>query len=77
MVYDVYEAVGLPIMGMGGVACARDVVEMMMAGAAAVQVGAENLRDPYACKKIIEQLPEVMDGLGIDRLEDIIGAAHD
>ncbi|MBE6753421.1 MAG: dihydroorotate dehydrogenase [Ruminococcaceae bacterium] len=76
MVYQVYEAVSIPIMGMGGVSCARDVIEFMMAGAQAVQVGAENLRDPLACKRIIEELPAVMDELRIERLEDIIGAAH-
>ncbi|MBQ4371120.1 MAG: dihydroorotate dehydrogenase, partial [Firmicutes bacterium] len=65
-----------PVMGCGGVASARDVVEMMMAGATAVQVGAENIRNPFACKKIIEGLPEAMDRYGIDRLEDIVGAAR-
>lgn len=76
MVYKVYKAVDIPIMGIGGVSSARDVVEMMLAGATAVQVGAANLVDPYACKKIIEQLPEVMDRYGIDRLADITGGAH-
>lgn len=76
MVYQVYEAVKIPIMGMGGVATAQDAIEMMMAGATAVQVGAENLRNPYACRDIIEDLPRVMDELRIDRLSDIIGAAH-
>ena len=60
-------------MGMGGISSAEDVIEMMMAGATAVQVGAANLRDPFACKKIIRDLPRVMDDLGIERLEDIIG----
>ena len=61
------------IIGCGGVATAEDVIEMMMAGASAVQVGAENLRNPFVCKQIIEQLPEVMERLGIERLRDIIG----
>ncbi|MEG2073194.1 MAG: dihydroorotate dehydrogenase [Angelakisella sp.] len=72
MVYQVAHAVKIPVMGMGGVACARDVLEMMMAGASAVQVGAENLRNPYACKEIIEALPAEMEKLGITRLSDII-----
>ena len=58
---------------MGGVSSARDVIEMMMAGATAVQIGAANLVNPYACKEIIEELPAVMEELGIERLEDIIG----
>ena len=61
------------IIGCGGVATAEDVIEMMMAGASAVQVGAENLRNPFVCKQIIEQLPQLMDRLGIERLSDIIG----
>ncbi len=73
MVWQVSHAVKIPIMGMGGVSSAEDVIEMMMAGATAVQVGAANLRDPLACKKIIEDLPRAMDELGIDRLNDIIG----
>lgn len=76
MVYRVYEAVDIPIIGIGGVSSARDAVEMMLAGASAVQVGAANLVEPYACKNIIEQLPEVMAMYGIDRLSDIIGGAH-
>lgn len=72
MVYQVAQAVGIPVMGMGGVATARDVIEMMMAGATAVQVGAANLRNPYACKEIIEQLPAEMEKLGIERLADIV-----
>ena len=76
MVNDVARAVDVPVMGIGGVSSARDVVEMMMAGAAAVQVGAANLVDPYACKKIVEELPEVMDELGIASLAEIIGAAN-
>lgn len=73
MVYQVAHAVKIPVIGCGGVASAEDVVEMMMAGATAVQVGAENLRNPYACKEIIEELPYVMERLGIEQLSDIIG----
>ena len=73
MVWRVAHAVNIPIIGMGGIASANDVIEMMMAGASAVQVGAANLRDPYACKKIIEDLPSAMDRLNIEKLEDIIG----
>jgi len=76
MVYKVYEAVKVPIIGMGGVSSAEDVIEMMLAGATAVQVGAANLVNPYACKEIIEDLPRVMDRYGIERLTDITGAAH-
>jgi len=75
MVYEVRKAVKIPIIGMGGVASAEDVIEMMMAGASAVQIGAENLRNPFACKEIIEDLPRVMAELGIERLRDIIGVA--
>ena len=73
MVYQVAHAVKIPVIGCGGVASAEDVIEMMMAGATAVQVGAENLRNPYACKEIIEELPFVMERLGIKKLSDIIG----
>lgn len=73
MVYQVAHAVKIPVIGCGGVATAEDVVEMMMAGATGVQVGAENLRNPYACKEIIEELPYVMERLGIEKLSDIIG----
>ncbi len=76
MVWEVYEAVKLPIMGMGGVSSAADVIEMLLAGATAVQVGAANLVDPFACKKIIESLPAEMEKLGIESLEEIIGGAH-
>ena len=76
MVYQVYEAVKLPIIGIGGIASAEDVIEMMYAGATAVEIGAENLRNPYACKEIIERLPSLMDELNIDKLSDIIGRAH-
>ncbi|MBE5804665.1 MAG: dihydroorotate dehydrogenase [Clostridiales bacterium] len=71
MVYQVTGAVKIPVIGMGGISTARDVIEMMMAGAKAVQVGAANLVDPYACKTIIEQLPIEMEKLGIERLADI------
>ena len=76
MVYQVYRAVKIPIIGMGGVSSARDVIEMMLAGATAVQVGAANLVNPYVCKEIIEQLPEEMEKLGIASLKEIIGGAH-
>lgn len=76
MIYQVYEAVNIPIVGCGGVSKARDVIEMMLAGATAVQVGAANLVDPYACKSIVEALPAVMNKYGITRLEEIIGGAH-
>ena len=77
MVYDVYEAVDIPIIGMGGIASADDVIEMMLAGASAVQVGSENLIDPYACKRIIAELPKTMRRYGVSSLKDIIGGAHD
>ena len=76
MVWDVYEAVQLPIIGCGGVSSAEDVCEMMLAGASAVEIGAANLRDPYACKKIIEALPGVCERLGVERIADLTGAAH-
>ena len=76
MVYQVYEAVKLPIIGMGGVTSARDVIEMMLAGATAVEVGAANLIDPWACPKILAELPAVMEQYGITSLRDIIGGAH-
>lgn len=75
MVYQVAKACRIPVMGCGGVATARDVIEMMMAGATAVQTGAINLRNPYASKEIIEALPAEMAKLGITRLRDIIGVA--
>lgn len=76
MVYQVSAAVDIPVIGIGGVSKAEDVIEMMLAGACAVEVGTANLVNPYACRDIIESLPEVMDRLGIDRLEDIIGGAR-
>ena len=76
MVYQVSKAVGIPVVGLGGISTAKDVIEMMMAGATAVQVGAANLVDPFACKTIIEELPKVMAEYRIESLTDIIGAAH-
>lgn len=76
MVYQVYEAVKIPIVGMGGISTAEDVIEMMMAGATAVEVGAANLIEPYACKNIIDELPIVMEKYGIKNLNEIIGGAH-
>ena len=76
MIYQVYDAVKIPIIGMGGVASAEDVIEMMLAGAAAVEVGAANLTEPYACKNIIEDLPRVMEKYKINSLSEIIGGAH-
>ena len=76
MVYQVYEAVNIPIIGMGGVSKAEDVIELMLAGATAVQVGAANLTEPFACKNIIEDLPRVMAKYGFNNLKDIIGGAH-
>lgn len=75
MVWQTARAVKIPVVGLGGVSSAEDVIEMMLAGATAVQVGAANLVDPFICKKIIEDLPAVMEKYGIDSLEDIIGAA--
>ena len=76
MVYQVYDAVKIPIVGGGGVESAEDVIEMMLAGATAVEVGAANLINPYTCKNIIEDLPRVMKKYGIENLKDIIGGAH-
>ncbi len=76
MVYRVYEAVNIPIIGMGGLSTAEDVIEMMLAGATAVEIGAANLIDPCASKNIIDDLPRVMDKYGIKNLQDIIGGAH-
>ena len=76
MVWDVYEAVKIPIIGCGGVSSAEDVAEMMLAGAAAVEVGAANLKDPYACKTIVENLPAVCQRLGVENIADLTGAAH-
>lgn len=76
MVYQVYEAVNIPIIGVGGIETAEDVIEMMFAGATAVEVGAANLKNPYVCKEIIENLPDTMDKYGINSLKEIIGKAH-
>ena len=76
MVYQVYEAVSIPVIGMGGVTCARDVIELMLAGASAVEVGAANLVDPFACKRIIEALPALCRQLGADKLSSLTGSAH-
>lgn len=76
MVYEVYEAVKIPIIGLGGVSSAEDVLEMMLAGATAVEVGAANLVNPYACKEIVEQLPAACEALGIATISDVIGGAH-
>ncbi len=76
MIYQVYDAVKIPFIGMGGVSTAEDVIEMMLAGATAVQVGAANLVDPLACKNIIENLPRVMEKYRINSLTEIIGGAH-
>lgn len=75
MVYQVSRSVKIPVIGIGGISTAEDVIEMMYAGATAVQVGTANLKNPYACKEIIENLPKVMDKYGIKNLKDIIGKA--
>ena len=76
MVWQVYEAVGIPIIGMGGVSSAEDVIEMLLAGATAAGVGAANLREPYAARDMVEDLPAAMKKYGIENLQDIIGGAH-
>ena len=76
MVYQVYDAVKIPVVGIGGIATAEQVIEMMLAGACAVQIGAANLVDPYVCRNVIRDLPEVMRKYGIAELKDIIGGAH-
>ena len=73
MVWQVSHAVSVPVVGMGGVSSAEDVLEMMMAGARAVEIGSANLVDPFACKKIIEALPETMDRYGIRTLQELAG----
>ena len=75
MVYQVAKSVNIPVIGMGGVTCAEDVIEMMLAGACAVEVGAANLVDPFACRNIIDNLPSVMEKYGITSLKDIIGGS--
>ena len=76
MAWQVARSVSIPVVGLGGVSSAEDVIEMMLAGATAVEIGAANLVDPCICKRIIEELPEVMDRYGIDNLRDIIGGAN-
>ena len=76
MVWDVYEAVRIPIIGCGGVSSAEDAAEMMLAGAAAVEVGAANLKDPYACKTIVENLPSVCERMGVTDISELTGGAH-
>lgn len=76
MVYEVYKAVEIPIIGMGGVTCAQDVIDFMSAGASAVAVGTANFVDPFVCPKIIEELPKKLDELGVKRIRDIIGRSH-
>ncbi|MEE0981748.1 MAG: dihydroorotate dehydrogenase, partial [Acutalibacteraceae bacterium] len=76
MIYQVYEAVNIPIVGMGGVSSAEDVIELMLAGATAVEVGAANLIDPFAARDIVNNLPAVMEKYSIENLSDIIGGAH-
>ena len=77
MVYQVAGAVKIPVIGMGGVSCAEDVIEMMLAGATAVEVGAANLINPFTCRDIVDNLPAVMQKYGIENLNDIIGGAHE
>jgi len=76
MVWQVSQAVKIPVIGLGGISSAEDAAEMMLAGATAVQVGAANLRDPFACPKIIEALPAVLDRMGAENIREIIGGAH-
>ncbi len=76
MVYQVYEAVKIPIIGIGGISSAKDVIEMILAGASAVEIGSANLVDPYACKRIVEDLPKEMEKYNIKSLKSIIGGAH-
>lgn len=77
MVYKVYEAVNIPIIGVGGISCVDDVIEFLMAGATAVQIGMENFINPYICKEIIEQLPNKIKELGYESVKNIIGVAHE
>ena len=76
MVYQVSKAVNIPVVGMGGVTTAEDVIEMMMAGATAVEIGAANLVNPYACRDIINELPAALDKYRIDNIKDIIGVVE-
>jgi len=76
MVWQVYNAVKIPVVGIGGITCGRDVIEMMLAGATAVQIGAQNLVDPFVCRNIVNELPLLMEELKIESLTEIIGGAH-
>ena len=76
MIWDVYENVKLPLIGCGGVSNAEDLIEMMLAGASAVEIGSANLVNPYACKNIIDSLPEICNRMGVARIRDLTGAAH-
>ena len=76
MVWDVYEAVNIPIIGCGGVSSAENAAEMMLAGATAVEVGAANLKDPFACKTMVEKLPAVCERMGVEKIAELTGAAH-
>ena len=76
MVYQVYEAIDIPIIGVGGITCAEDVLEFLLAGASAVEVGMQNFVDPYVCKTIIEQLPAVLEKYGFSNLQEAIGRSH-
>ena len=76
MVYQVSQAVNIPVIGMGGIATGKDAIEMMIAGASAVAVGCQNLIDPYACVKIIEEMNEILDNMGIEDINDIVGKSH-
>lgn len=76
MVWDVYEAVCIPIIGCGGISSAEDAAEMMLAGASAVEIGTANLRDPYCCKTMIEDLPDVCTRLGVEQIRQLTGGAH-
>ncbi|MBR6480035.1 MAG: dihydroorotate dehydrogenase [Clostridia bacterium] len=76
MVYQCYEALSIPIIGIGGISSAEDIIEFMLAGATACEIGAQNLVEPYACKRIIDELPAVMEKYGIEDLSEIIGGAH-
>lgn len=77
MLYKVYEAVNIPIIGVGGISSPEDVIEFMLAGASAVQVGMYNFVNPYACRDIINQLPSVMEKYGFSNIKDITGGAHE
>jgi len=77
MIYQVYKEVNIPIIGVGGIETAEDVIEFMMAGACAVQIGTANLVDPFTCKKIIEDLPQTIEKYGFNNMTEIIGVAHE